>query len=216
MTTFYSRLVLLGVLVLGSQSLVALAETRAPGRIEVPPVPDKLRVEDGHVVFLEGHAIGTQNFICLATGTNQFAWRFTGPQATLFLNTRKGLRQQLTTHFLSANPGENGLARPTWQDSSDSSVVWGRVKDSSSDAEYVEPGAIPWLLLEAAGARLGPTHGHTLAQTTFIQRLNTHGGLMPATGCSEQAHIGAVQLVPYEADYFFYKAERRGNAGVER
>jgi hypothetical protein len=79
---------------------------------------------------------------------------------------------------------------------------------SSSDPVYVQAGAIPWLLLEAAGAQLGPTGGGLLTRTTFIQRLNTTGGLAPSTGCSQSTDVGAVALVPYTADYFLYKANR--------
>jgi hypothetical protein len=79
---------------------------------------------------------------------------------------------------------------------------------SSVDPAYVAPGSIAWLLLEVAGAQLGPTGGGFLAQTTHIHRLNTTGGLAPSTGCSERTDIGTVKLVPYTADYFFYKADQ--------
>ena len=93
-----------------------------------------LQVPAGHSLFFAGHAIGTQNFICLSTKNKQDAeWRFTGPQATLFITDGDGLAQQATTHFLSANPGESGLPRPTWQDSADTSTVWGRVVASSAE-----------------------------------------------------------------------------------
>jgi hypothetical protein len=45
-----------------------------------------------------------------------------------------------------------------------------------------------------------------MAQTTFIQRLNTVGGVAPASGCSDDDHLGRVALVPYVTDYFFYRA----------
>ena len=64
------------------------------------------------------------------------------------------------------------------------------------------------MLLEVAGARLGPTGGGLLTRATFIHRLNTTGGLAPVTGCSEPADSGRVALVPYTADYFFYRADR--------
>jgi hypothetical protein len=76
---------------------------------------------------------------------------------------------------------------------------------SSSDPNYVEAGAIPWLLLEAAGTDGGTVRGK-LARTTFIQRLNTSGGVAPSTGCSDASQIGTVALVPYTTDYFFYRA----------
>jgi len=198
MTTYFVRLICLS-LVFGLQSVLALAQVPP----DVPPVPNDIQVPAGQEVFFSGHAIGTQNFICLAT-SDGVAWRFTGPQATLFQTVSQQVSQQLTTHFLSVNPADN-LPRPTWQHSSDTSSVWGRVLASSNDPDYVESGAIPWLLLEVAGKQLGPMGGDILTPATFIHRVNTTGGLAPATGCTKRANAGAVALVPYTADYFFYK-----------
>jgi hypothetical protein len=199
MTTYLVRLTCFS-LVFGLQSMVALAGAQS---IEVPAVPTDIQAPAGQEVFFSGHAIGTQNFICLATSAG-VTWRFTGPQATLFV-AADGDVSQITTHFLSGNPGEHGLPRPAWQHSSDTSAVWGRLRASSNRPDYVAPGAIPWLLLEVAGARLGPTGGDLLATATFIHRVNTTGGLAPTTGCTKRADVGAVALVPYTADYFFYK-----------
>lgn len=205
MTTYFFRVIVFGAFLLGSPALVALAQAQV---VEVPQVPASIQVPAGFSAFLEGHAIGTQNFLCFGASKKEIAWRFTGPQATLFLTLPNVGLQQVTTHFLSANPGENGLPRPTWQHSTDTSAVWGRVKASSTDPEYVASGAIPWLLLEAAGAQLGPTNGDFMTQSVFIHRINTTGGLAPSTGCSEPTDVGAVRLVPYTADYFFYRADQ--------
>ena len=43
------------------------------------------------------------------------------------------------------------------------------------------------------------------AATTFIQRLNTAGGLAPSTGCASSSDVGREAFMPYTADYFFYK-----------
>jgi hypothetical protein len=77
--------------------------------------------------------------------------------------------------------------------------------DSSSDSDFVAPGAIAWLLLEVVGTESGPTGGERLTRTTFIQRLNTSGGIAPSSAC-DGATIGNTEFVPYMADYFFYKA----------
>jgi hypothetical protein len=78
---------------------------------------------------------------------------------------------------------------------------------SSLDANFVKPGAIPWLKIEVGKTRAqaGPTGGDTLTATTFIQRLNTDGGVAPTTGCDRPTDIGKRQFVPYTADYFFYR-----------
>ena len=172
----------------------------------VVDVPHNLRVPGGNEAFLTGYALGTQNYVCLGTSAG-VAWKFLGPQATLFLTSDGYQSQQITTHYLSVNPAES-LARPTWQHSLDTSRFWGRVKESSKNPDYVAPGAIDWLLLERAGAQFGPTGGSILTQTTFIQRVNTSGGVAPTTGCSDISHVGTLALVPYSTDYVFYRSSR--------
>jgi uncharacterized protein DUF3455 len=173
--------------------------------VQPPPVPTPLKVQAGNQAYLVGHATGTQGYFCVQSSTG-FAWTFFGPQATLFRDNEK----QIITHFLSHNPDENGALRATWQDSRDSSSVWGFAPASqmSSDPAFVAADAIPWLLLNVVGAEAGPTgHDGKLTKTTFIQRLNTSGGKAPADGCAASADIGKRALVPYTADYFFYRAD---------
>jgi len=181
----------LGVIGAASSAVMAHAHD-----FDLPAAPDGLEAPEGNRAFLMTHAYGTQNYICLVAGQ---PWTFIGPQATLF---RHGARQALT-HFLSPNPVENGTARATWQHSVDSSTVWAQAIESSTDPDFVRPGAIPWLLLRVVGAQAGPT-GHRLSETTFIQRVNTVGGIAPAGVCPA---VGARAFVPYETNYIFYKAE---------
>jgi Protein of unknown function (DUF3455) len=166
-----------------------------------PPVPSDIEVPDGNKAFLEGGAIGTQNYICLPS-VSGFAWILFGPQATLFNDHDR----QVITHFLSPNPDEGGTPRATWQHSRDTSAVWAMASKTSSDPAFVEPDAIPWLLLQVVGDQDGPTGGDKLSETTFIHRLNTFEGVAPSTGCTESTDVGKRALVPYTADYFFYKA----------
>jgi hypothetical protein len=201
MTTHCARLISASLLVLALVPSAATAQPGSLGRIDVPPVPSNLEVPDGHVVYLHGYAVGTQNYICLPAPSGP-AWTFVGPQATLFRQLGGNQYHQITTHFLSPNPAEGGIARPSWQHSSDSSQVWGRARAASTDPAFVAPGAIPWLLVEIAGARLGTVGSSVLAETTFIQRLNTSGGVAPSTACQ----VGAFVMVPYSTDYFFYRA----------
>jgi Protein of unknown function (DUF3455) len=181
--------------------------------IEPPPVPDNLLVPEGNKGFLQGHAVGTQNYICLpcpnattmavmCPDASGFAWILFGPQATLFNDHDR----QVITHFLSPNPDEGNMPRATWQHSRDTSAVWAMAIATSSDPAFVAPGAIPWLLLDVVGAQDGPTGGHKLTETAFIQRLNTSAGMAPSTGCALGADVGKRAFVPYTADYFFYKA----------
>jgi Protein of unknown function (DUF3455) len=174
--------------------------------VEPPPVPPALEVPAGNRPFLLGHAVGTQNYVCLPSGSGA-AWVFFAPQATLFDDRDR----QITTHFLSPNPDEGGTARATWQHSRDTSSVWALAVASSSDPAFVEPGAIPWLLLRVVGAEPGPARGNNdrLTGTTFIHRVLTSGGVAPTTGCVQATDVGMRVLVPYTADYVFYEAARR-------
>jgi uncharacterized protein DUF3455 len=58
--------------------------------------------------------------------------------------------------------------------------------------------------LSQAGVLDGVGGGNTLSVATFVQRVNTVGGLAPATGCSSPDDIGTTAFVPYEADYVFF------------
>lgn len=191
-------------------SSVAMAQPPATDGAGAPPVPANLQVPPGATLLFKGHAEGTQNYICLPTASG-FAWTFVSPQATLSFTFKffgRDIRRQIVTHFLSPNPSEKGTPRVTWQSSIDTSAVWGKLRTdgSSSDPNFVAPGAIPWLILEAVGTQEGPNGGEILSNTAFIQRLNTAGGIAPSAGCSEAGNVGAINLVPYAADYFFYSA----------
>lgn len=194
----------------------------AGDHIVVPPVPANLQPPAGNRVYRQGHAIGTQAYICMqcpnaitpaaVCPASGFTWAFFGPQATL-LDVEDGDDAQIMTHFLSPNPVEGGKLRPAWQHSRDTSTVWANNSsppaESSSDSAYVAAGAIPWLLLPVAGTQVGPTGGGKLTKTTYIQRLNTAGGIAPAaTTCAASTDTGKKALVDYSADYFFYKAAK--------
>jgi hypothetical protein len=164
-------------------------------------VPDSLQVPAGNKAYLEGHAFGTQNYSCLPSGSG-FAWILFGPQANLFDDDD----ELVITHFLSPNPFESGTPRATWQHSRDTSAVWALpMVPPSFDPKFVAPGAIPWLLLQVVGAQDGPTGGNKMTATTFIHRVNTVGGIAPSTGCAVSTDVGKKALVPYQADYVFYK-----------
>lgn len=192
---------------------VLLPQPSHADRVTPPPMPANIQVPAGNKAFLVGHAVGTQQYICLPCPNastpaamcpaSGFAWTQFGPQATLFQDNEK----QILTHFLSPNPVESGLARATWQDSKDTSAIWAFATPAttSTDSAFVAPGAIPWLRLEVVGAEEGPTGGDKLMATAFIQRLNTSGGVAPSSGCAASTDISKKKLVPYTADYFFYE-----------
>ena len=172
--------------------------------VNVPPLPLNLEVPAGNEAFLEGHARGFQNYVCVSSATG-FKFVLFTPQATLFTDSDR----QVISHFFSPNPAENDTIRATWEHSQDSSSVWAAATPdtTSTDPAFVAPGAVAWVLLAEVGAQDGPTGGHTLTPTTFVHRVNTSGGLAPATGCSGPNDVGHVAFMPYTADYIFYKAD---------
>jgi Protein of unknown function (DUF3455) len=191
----------------------ALPQLARAALVTPPPVPANIQVPQGNKAFLVGHAIGTQNYVCLPSGDG-FKFTLFTPQATLFSNDH----EELTTHFFSPNPSENppppgqisnGTVRATWRHSQDSSIVWAKLAsgESSVDPNFVRQGAIPWLLLRVSGAKRGPPGGAVLTQTTFVQRLNTFGGVAPSSGCAKASDVGNQAFVPYTADYFFYRVD---------
>ena len=155
--------------------------TASPGP---PDVPQDIAVQDGHVLSGMGAARGFQIYTCQAQGTGA-GWVLQQPMAVLL----EGGHKPFALHF----------GGPTWMAMDGSSVVAAR----DGIAPAPSPGAIPWLRLKSTSTN-GPAGG-TLTSTTFIQRVNTTGGVAPATGCDAD-HVGATAPVYYTADYYFYRA----------
>ena len=180
-----------------ASSAVSHAQTVTP-----PSVPAGLEVLPPNQAFLVGHAFGSQNYECQpTTSPGHVAWTLFTPQATLFDDSF----DQLITHFNSPNPDEgNGavVVRATWQSSTDSSRFWAK----ATGAVTVDPTAIAWVRLQVVGTRRGPTGGDELSESTFVQRVNTKGGLAPTTGCDQLTDVGGKAFVPYTADYVFYRS----------
>ncbi|MEZ4736984.1 MAG: DUF3455 domain-containing protein [Caldilineaceae bacterium] len=59
--------------------------------------------------------------------------------------------------------------------------------------------------MTVVGAQEGNKGGDKPEETTFIQRVNTAGGVAPATGCAAVNDVGNRAFVPYTTDYYFYK-----------
>ena len=124
------------------------------------------------------HAFGIGFQIYHWNGTS---WGAPTPSATIYADA--GGHGQVATHF----------AGPTWESNSGSRVV-GTVLNRCT----VDPASIQWLSLTAV-----PSGNGVFANVTFIQRLNTAGGLAPATAGTT---IGQEARVPYTAEYLFYDA----------
>ncbi len=188
----------------------------AAQNVTAPPTPTQITPPAGNSAFLLGHATGTQGYVCLPKdGGASWTVNAPRPEATLFQRFF-GQDFEIVTHFLSPNEKPNGIAAPlfanaTWQSSLDSSKVWAQVLNmnnmiaAGTDSSCPHTGSIACLLLQTVGSEAGPTGGKILANTTFIQRLNTQGGSAPADGCSTTEDVGKQTLVPYTADYYFYR-----------
>ena len=136
-----------------------------------------LKVPAGNKLFYHTYAEGVQ--IYRWDGTS---WVFQAPEAVLYA-CGEGI---VGSHY----------AGPTWESNSGSYVV-GVVEKRATP----NPNAIPWLRLVADEAD-GPG---IFARVTYIQRVNTTGGLSPA-GPGE--FVGEIARIPYTADYFFYRKHR--------
>jgi hypothetical protein len=161
-----------------------LAQSATAGPAE-PVVPGEIQVPEGNKLFLVGHAVGVQIYSCNITASG-YGWALVAPRANLYDDNGK----LLATHF----------GGPTWQAKEGSSVV-GRVEDRVT----VDPTAIPWLRLAATSTATG-ADGDRLVETTYIQRIATTGGLVPAVAACTAEKAGTVEEVPYAADYYFWKA----------
>jgi hypothetical protein len=189
--------------------------TLAAAQVTPPTTPTDIAVPAGNSPYLVGHAFGSQGYTCLPTSTGGTAWNPTArPEATLFTDLF-GAKFQIITHFQSINENPKpGIVPPlsgnaTWQSSLDSSRVWmvkvNGINAGSDPASCPNSGSIQCLLLQSVGNAKGPTGGNLLFKTTFIQRLNTAGGAVPTSVCT----VGQTQLVPYTADYFFFRADQQ-------
>jgi hypothetical protein len=147
-----------------------------------PQVPESLKVPAGEQLILTGHAKGVQIYTCQAGATEgPPAWTLKAPEAEI----RDDQGKVILHHF----------AGPTWKHQ-DGSEVTGK---AVARADAPDGAGVPWLLLAATG------HAGTgvLSAVTSVQRLHTHGGQPPATGC-DAARVGSETRSPYTADYYFY------------
>jgi hypothetical protein len=181
-----TKLVVICASVFALCGLVAATASARPASQTVPgDVLDPRTYAPDTQLFLVAHATGVQKYACQANGT----WLFTDPEATLYQTT--GVSKPIGTHFLNFATG-----RPVWQLDDGSSVEAARTQTASGGA-----GNIAWLLLQAMVTTAGPD-GDRLTSTTWVQRLNTSGGVAPAGTCTPGDHTA----VPYTADYFFWRA----------
>ena len=136
------------------------------------------------------HGDGVQIYDCMKAGVG-YAWTLRQPDALL-------------TDAGGHVSGHHG-AGPSWT-ATDGSRVVGHVLTT---IPAPRPGAIPWLVLQAA------RHDGCgeLAGVSYVLRTETIGGVAPAGGCSHD-RAGAVVSVPYQASYLFLQPAEDASSGA--
>jgi Protein of unknown function (DUF3455) len=145
-------------------------------------IPVAVAVPAGQKTYMTLTGVGEITYECRAKATKDgFEWAFAGPAAVLY----------------DANKVPQGkyYGGPTWE-ANDGSKVTGKQLAVSPAA----PGNIALQLVQA-----NPAMGNGAMQgVTYIQRLNTVGGVAPSEACGESG-LGMKKQVKYQADYVFYK-----------
>jgi hypothetical protein len=143
-------------------------------------IPEQIKVPAGYSPVLTVHAKGDQIYQC-TVNKGEYSWETQAPDAKLFDGR--------------GNIVGNHTAGPLWEYKEGSQVV-GKVLKKIDMA----PGSsIAWLLVEVVSHK-----GDGLfSNVSYINRINTHGGLAPSSGCDAN-HLGGEKRVPYTADYVFY------------
>lgn len=160
---------------------ISVAQTADNPQPDLPsPTCDAIKVPKGNAVAFRTYARGVQIY-----RWDGDSWEFVAPRADLFAIAN--FRQKV----IGIHHGG-----PIWESVTNSSKVIGlRLAGCTPD-----PTAISWLLLKgASNGAPGTFNG-----VTYIQRVNTVGGLAPATPGTA---VDQIAEVPYTTEYYFYRAE---------
>lgn len=169
-------------LVLIALFIFAVQPAFASNGPELPAQCSTIAVEAGHQLAFHVYAKGVQIYQWNVT---TMTWDFIGPRADLFAEST--FHGEVGAHF-------NG---PTWQSKSGS-----RVKAAGVPGKLCTPdaSAVAWLLLKS----IENSEGGIFRDVTYIQRVNTTGGLRPTAPGTLH---GEIKEIDYTAEYYFYKAE---------
>ena len=151
-------------------------------KVDNATLPEAVRVPAGQKVLMTTTGVGELTYECREKKdmAGQHEWAFVGPVATLYGAERKAVGRY--------------YAGPTWEATDGSKVTGKQVAVAPSS-----PGNIPLQLVKAE-----PAMGNgAMTGVSYIQRLNTKGGVAPVSAC-DAASKGQRQQVAYEADYVFY------------
>ncbi len=143
-------------------------------------IPEQIKAPSGSRPVLTVHAKGDQIYQCSLNGS-VYSWQLQAPDAKLF----DAHGQIVGNHY----------SGPIWEYKDGSQVV-GRVLNK---IDVAPESSISWLLVEIVSHK----DKGLFSGVDFINRINTHGGLAPVSGCDSN-HLGTEKRVAYTADYIFY------------
>ena len=145
-------------------------------------LPEPVRVPAGQKMMMRANGVGEITYECREKkdAAGQHEWAFIGPVATLYASDRKTVGKY--------------YAGPTWESSDGSKVTGKQVAVAPAGAGNIPPQLVKAEPAMGSGAMTG---------VSYIQRVNTKGGVAPANACDAGAK-GKRQTVAYEADYVFY------------
>lgn len=169
---------------------LALGSLAAP--LEAPAVPADLAIPAGNTLKVTYRGVGTQDYNCSADASGQLKWVLFQPEARLFNTEDKALATPIAVHYFLPFADPNG-GTATFMHFKDQSL---NVNKRSAGVPAPNPANdIDWLKLQTTST----TYDGIFGGITWVQRLNTQGGVSPNNGvCSVP---GRVIKVPYEADY---------------
>lgn len=154
------------------------------GALVVPSVPPALAIPAGPTLTFVAAARGVQIYDCATAPGTPPTWTLHAPRADLL----DASGATVGSHFGGV---DRGLPPGPYWEAKDGSRVHG-----ANPVSVPNPGSIPLLRLDAAD-----TSGTgVFSKVAFIQRLDTTGGVAPASACDAGKQIE----VPYTATYYFY------------
>ena len=180
-----SRALVVAAVLLVVGHLLIVPSSVAASSATPPNVPEAIAVPPGYTLLFSSHAEGVQTYECL-----NGEWTFRAPRALLF---DPQTEQPTALHYggidRSLTPG------PWWEALRDDSRIRG---GHAVSARSQNANSIPLLRLEV----LEREGTGMFSPVSYIQRLNTVGGIGPTGACDTSARVP----VPYTADYYFYAA----------
>ena len=167
-----------------SVTLLACLPLTFSAAAQMMDLPEPVRAPAGSKMAMKAVGVGELTYECRAKAgdASAFEWVFVGPMAKLMDPS-------------SSKEVGKYYAGPTWESMDGSKITGKQVAVAPSS-----PGNIPMQLVKTE-----PAMGNgAMTGITYIQRVNTKGGVAPTDPCNCR-RSGTKKQVPYQADYVFYK-----------